>query len=136
MAKRAGFPSRGRLRKRADFLVVQSRGRRVSGRYFLFFAYRRADPGIAAVAARARFGITVTRKVGNAVTRNRIKRVLREGFRHLADRFSPDLDLVAVARATAIDATSQDALVELSDVAHRLTAGAGTGAGAGGGKPR
>lgn len=119
---RSGFPQARRLRKRTEFLAVQNRGRRLPGRHFLFFVARRAGETPPGVAAGARFGITVTRKVGNAVTRNRIKRVLREGFRRAAGRFAPDLDLVAVARGSAAGVTARDALTEISELASRLAA--------------
>lgn len=46
----------------------------------------------------ARVGITTSKKVGNAVQRNRSRRVLREAYRQLADRVKPGYDLVLVAR--------------------------------------
>jgi ribonuclease P protein component len=75
------------------------------------------------VAGRVRFGITVTRKVGNAVTRNRIKRTLREGCRRTADLFPPGLDVVIVAHTSASNAASRDALDELTNLARRLGPG-------------
>lgn len=53
-----------------------------------------------ATPAHARLGITVTRKVGNAVRRNRIKRVVREVFRRNRQAF-PAADLVFVAKRDA-----------------------------------
>lgn len=65
---------RSRLR-RADFLRVTRLGQRAVTRWFLVFTAQRPDAG------EARLGITVTRKVGGAVRRNRIKRLVREWFR-------------------------------------------------------
>jgi ribonuclease P protein component len=115
-----GFPRRRRLRKRREFLAVQGKGRRLGGRHFLFFVRRREDLGPSIVAAGARFGITVTRKVGNAVTRNRIKRVVREGCRQVADLFPADADVVVVARPSAVAAGSADAAAELRNLLRRL----------------
>jgi ribonuclease P protein component len=120
------FPRGRRLRKRRDFLEVQGRGRRVSGKHFLFFVRRREDLETSIVAATARFGITVTRKVGNAVTRNRIKRVVREGCRKSAFHFPANVDVVIVARPSAASAGSQEAAAELTSLARRL--GSGTSA--------
>jgi len=54
-----------------------------------------------------RLGITVTRKVGNAVRRNRIKRVLREIFRSNRDKLSPSIDLVVNVRQPIVGADSR-----------------------------
>ena len=75
------------------------------------------------MAEGARFGITVTRKVGNAVTRNRIKRIVREGCRRVAQLFPTGLDVVIVAHASAATAGTAAAIVELSDLARRLGPG-------------
>jgi ribonuclease P protein component len=123
---RPRFPRRLRLRKRREFLDVQGRGRRVGGAHFLFFVRRRTEPGTSIVAPGARFGITVTRKVGNAVTRNRIKRVVREGCRHVAGLFPADADVVVVARASAVSAGAADARAELANLARRLGSGGRT----------
>ncbi|HWU86578.1 MAG TPA: ribonuclease P protein component [Kofleriaceae bacterium] len=65
-----------RLRERVDYLAVQAGGEKLHGRHVLGIARRRTDPQLA-----GRLGLTVTRKVGNAVVRNRIKRLLREWLR-------------------------------------------------------
>ena len=88
MNQRAG-PLRRSLR-RPDYQRATGRGRRVVSRHFLVFSLDRQDGG------PARLGITVTRKVGNAVRRNRIKRLAREWFRSLDyDLGSRDLVLIA-----------------------------------------
>ena len=65
-----------RLRERVDYLAVQAGGEKLHGRHVLGIARRRTDPQLA-----GRLGLTVTRKVGNAVVRNRIKRLVREWLR-------------------------------------------------------
>lgn len=77
--------------RRADFLRANRQGRRFATEYFLLYLLDRNDAG------PARLGITVTRKVGNAVRRNRIKRLVREWYRHT----QPGLlgcDLVVIAK--------------------------------------
>jgi ribonuclease P protein component len=75
---------------RADFLRATRRGRRVATEHFLLFVFDREDAG------ETRLGITVTRKVGNAVRRNRIKRLVREWFRsQTAEVGSCDLIVIA-----------------------------------------
>lgn len=70
----SGFPKEERIRKRVEFVALGAAGIKVPARNFLII-YRRAE-------GAARIGITVSRKVGNSVTRNRIKRLVREFYRH------------------------------------------------------
>ncbi len=88
------MPERGELRprlRRADFQRTTGAGRRISSRHFLVFLLDRGDAG------RTRLGITVTRKVGNAVRRNRIKRLVREWFRLRTYELGAS-DLVVIAK--------------------------------------
>ncbi len=84
-----------RLRRRADFLVVQSDAIKLHGRHVLALARKRTDAELA-----GRLGITVTKKVGNAVVRNRIKRWLREWLR-LHGWVPKGWDIVLVAKDSA-----------------------------------
>lgn len=54
------------------------------------------------------------------MTRNRVKRVVREGFRQIASTFPTGLDLVVVARASAPEAATADVAAELRELARRL----------------
>jgi ribonuclease P protein component len=107
-------------------LLVQGHGRRLSARNFLFF-FRPRDlstgQGTSNVAMPTRFGITVTRKVGNAVMRNRIKRVVREGCRQMAPSFPAGLDLVIVAKASATACGLADVRTDLGELLGRLGGG-------------
>lgn len=71
-APRFRFPRERRLRKRTDFVAIQSGGKKVHTKYFLVLV-RKEGTG--------RVGITVTKRIGNAVTRNRLKRRIREFVR-------------------------------------------------------
>ncbi|HEU4735130.1 MAG TPA: ribonuclease P protein component [Kofleriaceae bacterium] len=84
-----------RLRKRSDFLAVQAGGQKVHGRHVLAIAQRQAD-----AASQGRLGLTVTKKVGNAVVRNRIRRLLREWLR-LHGWVPAGWDMVLVAKDSA-----------------------------------
>ena len=85
------FPRSYRLTARRQFLAVYDMGQRVSSRSFLLF-------GLPNAVGHARLGITVTRKIGTAVRRNRIKRLIREVSRRNRPRISSALDLVVNAR--------------------------------------
>ena len=76
--------------RRADFLRVGRRGRKLTSRYFLVLVNSRPDDG------GPRLGITVTRRVGKAVRRNRIKRLVREWFQTRRQEFGAcDLNVIA-----------------------------------------
>lgn len=95
----------GRLKIRPDFLAVQ-KGKRLRGPYFLLETLDRGDPDQA-----PRIGFTVTKKQGNSVERNRMRRRLREVVRHMAGvPFKPGHDYVVVARRDTLSA-SFDGLV-------------------------
>src|SRR5580692_9112205 len=64
-----------RLRRRVEFLEVQAQGTKLHGRHLLALARKRSDSEL------GRLGLTVTKKVGNAVVRNRIRRLVREWMR-------------------------------------------------------
>lgn len=82
-----------RLRRRADFLRVSAKGRRVAVHGLVLQALSRGDD------CAARVGFTVTKKVGNAVTRNRIRRRLKEVTRLvLQQRPVVGVDLVLIGR--------------------------------------
>ncbi len=83
----------GRLKKRRDFLHAAG-GRKSHSALFTIQARSQAEP-----VNVPRVGLTVTKKVGNAVERNRIKRRLREALRSDTDlQFAPTHDYVIVAR--------------------------------------
>lgn len=97
-----------RLGKRADFLAVR-RGDKRRGRLFLLEVLDRGDQ------AGPRVGYTVTKKVGNAVVRNRIRRRLREAVRlHAAADMAPGNDYVIVGREELIAAPFAEIAAELS----------------------
>lgn len=90
-----GLRKEMRLRQRSDYLAVQTGGRKLHGRHVLALARRRPDANPC-----GRLGLTVTKKVGNAVVRNRIKRLLREWLR-LHGWVPTGWDMVLVAKDSA-----------------------------------
>ncbi|HDI58927.1 MAG TPA: ribonuclease P protein component [Desulfobacteraceae bacterium] len=91
---RFGFPRAHRLLKRRDFLRLSRTGRRVQDAHFILCF----TPG---QSATARLGITVSRRVGGAVVRNRIKRLCREFFRLQGHRIAGGRDLLLIAKKQA-----------------------------------
>lgn len=120
-----GFPKRLRLRRRGAFLAVQRGGRRVSTPHFV--VYGRGNRG-----RPARIGITVSRKVGNAVVRNRVKRLVREAFRRHQHALAPGVDYVMVARQGRPVPSYTAASEELLDAVKRLREAPSGGARRGG----
>lgn len=99
-----GFSRDDRLRKRREFEECYASGVRVSGRHIQVFLLEAAGP-----SARTRLGISVPRRVGRAVTRNRVRRRLREIFRRTRALFGAAMVSVVVnARPSAAGATFQD----------------------------
>jgi ribonuclease P protein component len=101
-------PKRGRLSRSAEFERVYRQGKSVGNRYLVLYSFPRASAGEAADGAR--LGVSVSRKVGGAVDRNRVKRLLREAFGELADRLPADHDVVVVARPEARELAEREGL--------------------------
>ncbi len=92
MAESFGLSIEQRLRKSADFDRVFQKRKRSSDRLLLVYAAKNDLP-------HTRFGLSVSRKVGNSVRRSRIKRLLREAFRLSQHELPAGLDLVLIPRA-------------------------------------
>ena len=96
---RARLSGAQRIARRLDFLAAEKRGRKQAGPHFVFFLNPRTSPG--AATAPSRLGLTVSRRVGNAVVRNRVKRWIREAYRRQARTLPAGHDLVVIARPAA-----------------------------------
>ncbi|MBE2316979.1 ribonuclease P protein component [Solirubrobacter sp. CPCC 204708] len=114
-------PRRRRLSRSAEFERVYRQGRSKGNRFLVLYAFPREED-----APREedcpRLGLSVSRKVGGAVDRNRVKRVLREAFWQEAERLPSGSDYVVVARPDARDLAEREgtegmrvALAELVD---------------------
>ncbi|MCU0676744.1 MAG: ribonuclease P protein component [Myxococcota bacterium] len=102
------FGAADRVRRRGEYRRIQSRGTKVHSRRFLWMVH----PSLVG-ADHARLGVVVTKKLGSAVRRNRIKRVLREVFRRHRELFPSASDVVAIAKhGLDVDALGFHDLVE------------------------
>jgi ribonuclease P protein component len=107
------FSKKERLLKRPDFLRLSAAGYKFHSAHFIF-VWSCATAGV------SRLGVTVSRKVGNAVVRNRIKRALREYYRlHKMLFFCADFNLIAKKGAEKLDVT--DIRLELDTALQRIT---------------
>lgn len=89
------FPSRERLTRQSEYLDVYRNGEKQVGRAFICYAVRRHGQG-------RKLGIAVSRKVGKAVVRNRLKRYVRETYRTHRAELAEDAHIVFVARPAAV----------------------------------
>ena len=99
-----GFGAADRLHRSAEFLRLQRRGIRLQAKHFVLYAGRidyasdHASRDESGASPRKRLGITVSRRVGNSVVRNRIKRHVRECFRQmLRGRLDDGMSIVVIA---------------------------------------
>ena len=100
------FPSRSRVRKRAEFLSIQDGGQRVSTPRFVLILSASAAPG------SPRLGITASRRVGNAVVRSRAKRLIREAFRATRELWPAGIDLVVIVKRAPGDSKLDTVVAE------------------------
>jgi len=103
------LPKSARLLKRREFLFLQQKGKKRHSPHFL----------VATAPAQerySRFGITTSRRFGNAVVRNRMKRLLREFFRTHQMLITPACDIVVIPRAGAEQLTLIQITEELGKV--------------------
>jgi len=109
------LPKSARLTKRSEFLTLSQKGKRIHTSHFIVLSMVN-DTG------EDRLGITVTTRVGNAVVRNRIKRLVREFFRRRKKTTSQPQNMVIIAKRGAEK-------LSLSEVAGELRGALGQGSG-------
>jgi ribonuclease P protein component len=101
-------PKRRRLSRSAEFERVYRQGRSKANRFMVLYAFPRDEAS--QDAGGPRLGLSVSRKVGGAVDRTRVKRVLREAFWAEAERLPSGADYVIVARPDALELAERDGM--------------------------
>ena len=108
------FKKADRILKRNEFIQLSKFGRKLQNENFIII-YAPGQFG------RSRLGITVTRKVGNAVKRNRIKRLVREYFRLNRHLLAGDWDINVIARKEAAGLSSEKIFETLCNIFERIS---------------
>lgn len=100
---------KGKITRSSDFRRVFQAGKSLATRNIVLY-YRKNQLN------ESRVGFIVSKKLGNAVKRNRVKRVLREGYRHLAGKIISGYDMVFVARFRAVTLPAGQAGAEMEQL--------------------
>ncbi len=93
-ANPCGFPRTDRLTRKSEYACVFKHGEKWVGRHFICYVVRPSETG-------SKLGLAVSRKVGSAVVRNRVKRYLREFYRRHRAAFVDPAHVVVVARPSS-----------------------------------
>lgn len=108
------FTKADRILKRPVFLRLSKTGKKIHNKHFVAVF----SPGC---FERTRFGVTVTKKVGHAATRNRIKRVCREYFRLNRHKLTGNWDINIIAKKEAADLSSEQTFAFLKNLFDRIS---------------
>jgi ribonuclease P protein component len=108
-----GFPREARIIRSSDYRTLYKEGKKVYSEKFVLFARVNG-------VGHTRLGITVSRKIGSAVIRNRIKRLFREIFRKSLREMPEQFDIVVNAKAGCVGVSYRVLRAEFLDAARKL----------------
>ena len=96
---------RSRLSRSSDFQRIYRQGSSTASRFLVLYWFRRpAEGGLDG----PRLGLSVSKKMGGAVVRNRVKRLLREAFQGCAGHLAEEYDLVVIARPQLLELVARE----------------------------
>jgi ribonuclease P protein component len=110
----SGRSPSGRLSRAAEFERVYRHGRSQANRHLVLYAFPNES------SEPPRIGLSVPRKVGNAVERNRVKRLLRAAFEEARGDVGEGYDVVVVARPAASELAQREGLAGMRDALAEL----------------
>ncbi len=102
-----------RLSDNKDFVGVYKKGKSTANRFFVLYVYKRKD------SQPFRLGVSISKKVGNAVVRNRIKRLVKAAFLDFEQALPAGCDFVVISRNAARDMDFHQAKEALSQLLKR-----------------
>ncbi|MBM7648137.1 ribonuclease P protein component [Bacillus ectoiniformans] len=102
-----------RIKKNDEFQSVFNRGKSFANRQFVIYMYKNENE------VPFRIGLSVSKKIGNAVMRNRIKRYIRQSFAELKEQIKPGYDFVIIARKPATDLSCKEVKSSLAHILKR-----------------
>jgi len=109
-----GFKKKERIIRKSEFLKITQQGVRYNTANFLVIVFPRKGPEV------RRLGISVSKKVGGAVKRNRVKRLLREFFRLNKEKFPQASDCLFIAKPGSAFLTFSALSKEMADLFKRI----------------
>jgi ribonuclease P protein component len=96
---------RPRLSRSSDFQRIYRQGSSTASRFLVLYSFKRP---VETGAEGPRLGLSVSKKLGGAVVRNRVKRLLREAFQGCAGHLAEEYDLVLIARPQLLDLLARE----------------------------